>query len=109
MEVGKKEAITCKKYDKNLKDFVTSTIFMIDETLAHDFITSIQQKEEYKNSFIIKKFLPKDLFKKLENKSRNGRNPDVQYKAEKGQQFRIWKNDLEPYYLKNALNSIKII
>ena len=109
MEVGKKEVIICKKFDKNENMFVTSSIYMIDETLAHDFITSIQQKEEYKNSYLIKKLLPKDLFQQVENNSRIDRNPDVQYKAEKGKQLRIWKNDLEPYYLQNALNSIKII
>ena len=109
MEVGKKEVIICKKFDKNENRNMPYLIYMIDETLAHDYITSIQQKEEYTNSFIIKKLLPKDLFQQVENNSRKDRNPDVQYKAEKGKQFRIWKNDLEPYCLQSALASIKVI
>ena len=62
MESGKKEVIICKKYDRNGNEISTLSIYMIDEVLAHDYITSIQQKEEYKNSYLVKKFLPKDLF-----------------------------------------------
>ena len=109
MEVGKKEVIICKKFDKTQNRFIINSIYMIDETLAHDYITSIQQKEEYKNSYLVKKFLPKDLFQQVENNSRQKSNPNEEYKEEKTQQFRIWKNDIEPYYLQNALTSIKVI
>ncbi len=109
MESGKKEVIICKKFDRNGNEISTLSIYMIDEVLAHDYITSIQQKEEYKNSYLVKKFLPKDLFQQVESRSATYSSPVEQYKYEKTQQFRICKYDNEPYYLQNALTSIKII
>lgn len=109
MEVGKKEAIICKKYDKNENRNAQCIIYMIDETLAHDYITAVQQKEEYKNRYLVKNFLPKDLFQKVEKNTQSYLNPNDQYKIDKAQQFRIWKYDIEPYYLQNALSSINTI
>ena len=109
MESGKKEVIICKKFDKNGNELSVHSIYMIDEELAQDYISSIQQKEEYKNSFLVKNFLPKDLFQQVESNSASYANPVEQYKYEKEQQFKVIKYDNEPYFLQNALTSIKII
>ena len=109
MESGKKEVIIYKKYDKKGDEISTHTIYMIDEELAQEYITSIQQKEEYKNSYLVKKILPKDLFQQVENNSAIYANPVEQYKYEKDQQFKVNKYDNEPIYLQKALTSIKII
>ena len=109
MESGKKEVIIYKKFDKNGNEISSSSIYMIDDVLAHEYIASIQLKEEYKNSFLIKKFFPKDLFQQVEINSMKSSNPVEQYKYEKDLQFKIYKYDNEPTYLQNALTSIKVI
>ena len=109
MESGKKEVIICKKYDKNGNEMSMFPIYMIDEKLAHDYISSIQLKDEYNNTLLIKKAFPKDLLKQVENNSINYSNQMDKYKYEKYQQFRNNKYDNEPYYLKSGLSSINII
>ena len=109
METGKKEVILCKKFDKNGNEISTPPIYMIDELLAQEYISAIQHKEEIKNSFLIKKFFPKDLLQQIESRSLKDSNPIEQYKYEKEQQFKIYKYDNEPAYLQDALTSIKTI
>ena len=109
MEPGKKEVIIYKKFDKNGNEISSSSIYMIDEVLAHEYIASIQLKEEHKNSFLVKKFFPKDLFQQVESRSMKEKNPVEKYKYEKDQQFKIYKYDNEPTYLKESFSSIKII
>lgn len=109
MEVGKKEVIMFRKFDRDGKEMSSLPIYMIDEELANEYITMVRQKEEYKNSSLIKKFLPKELFQQVESRSVIKSNPVDQYKYEKDQQFKVYKYENEPYFLQNALTSIKIV
>ena len=47
--------------DINGKEIPTH-IYMIDENLAKEYKSLVKKKEEYKNSWLIKNKLPKDLF-----------------------------------------------
>ena len=108
MNNGVKEAIIFKKTDRfgSDKEF---TIYMIDETLAREFKSLVKRKEEYQNTWLVKKILPKDLYEQVEARSSLNENQIEKYKAEKELQFNIKKYDLEPYSLRKHMNNLKVI
>ena len=108
MERAKKEVIIYTKKDINGKEIPTH-IYMIDENLAKEYKSLVKKKEEYKNSWLIKNKLPKDLFDQVESRSLIKDNLSEQYDIEKNLQFQIHKYDNAPFLLKKALGTIKII
>ena len=108
MERGKKDIIIFKKYEKQGKETIIP-IYMIDEVLTKEFINSMKKREEYKNSWLVKNVLPKDLFNTIEMRSRKFENPTEQYNHEKELKFKLPKCDNDILYLSQQIDKLEII
>ena len=108
MEKGEKQAIIFKKFDKQGKER-SIPLYIIDETTVKDFNDILKKKEEYHKTYFVNRILPKDLLQRLENNYLANIGPIDKYKSEKELQFQRIKNDVEPTYLKDYLNNLKIV
>lgn len=112
MERAKKEVILYTKQDKIGKEIVIP-IYMIDEALAKDFKLLLKKKEEYKNSYFTKNILPKNLLAIVESRTfadiRKHLDINDQFKMEKEKQLTNRKYDIEPFLLRKAINTLKVI
>ena len=108
MELGEKQAIIFKKFDKQGKER-SIPLYIIDETTVKDFNDILKKKEEYHKTYFVNRILPKDLLQRLENNYLVNIGPIDKYKSEKELQFNKINYDVEPTYLRDYLKNLKIV